>query len=87
MSSSEKGMEPSGAFAWYGAWCLIGWWLILLFVPETKDLTLEELDQVFEKATHMYVSHGMAQFKWLIGHHILRRRWMARERPVFIRPV
>jgi hypothetical protein len=28
--------KPQGAFAWYGAWCLILWCLILLFVPETK---------------------------------------------------
>ena len=30
---------------------LIGWVLILLFVPETKALTLEELDQVFSVPT------------------------------------
>lgn len=28
--------KPQGAFAWYAAWCIIGWFLILLFVPETK---------------------------------------------------
>lgn len=28
--------KPQGAFAWYGAWCLILWVFILLFVPETK---------------------------------------------------
>jgi MFS family permease len=28
--------KPQGAFGWYAAWCLIGWVLILLFVPETK---------------------------------------------------
>ncbi|CCO35706.1 Inositol transporter 4 AltName: Full=Myo-inositol-proton symporter INT4 [Rhizoctonia solani AG-1 IB] len=34
-----------GAFGWYAAWNAIGWVLILLFVPETKALSLEELDQ------------------------------------------
>lgn len=28
--------KPQGAFGWYAAWCLIGWVMILLFVPETK---------------------------------------------------
>lgn len=28
--------QPQGAFGWYAAWCLIGWVLVLLFVPETK---------------------------------------------------
>ena len=42
----QTAFTPSGAFGWYAAWCAIGWWMILLFVPETKDLTLEQLDQV-----------------------------------------
>ena len=37
--------KPQGAFGWYAAWNLIGFVLILLFVPETKALSLEELDQ------------------------------------------
>jgi hypothetical protein len=28
--------KPQGAFGWYAAWCIIGWFLVLLFVPETK---------------------------------------------------
>lgn len=87
MSSSDRGMGPSGAFAWYGTWCLIGWWLILLLVPETKDLTLEELDEVFQRSTSDYARHGLAQLKWFIGYHVLRKRWMERERPIFLRPV
>jgi MFS family permease len=83
--SGEKGMGPSGAFAWYAVWCLIGWWMILLFVPETKGLTLEQLDQVFEKSTSEYVKHGMDQLKWFIGYYIQRKDHMWVERPVFLR--
>lgn len=36
---------PQGAFGWYAAWNVIGFFLILFFVPETKALSLEELDQ------------------------------------------
>jgi MFS family permease len=31
-----RAFRPQGAFSWYAAWCLIGWVLVLLFVPETK---------------------------------------------------
>lgn len=39
--------KEQGAFGFYAVWCIIGWIAVLLFVPETKALTLEELDQVF----------------------------------------
>ena len=32
----KKAFTPQGAFGWYAAWCLLGWLLVLLFVPETK---------------------------------------------------
>jgi sugar porter (SP) family MFS transporter len=28
--------KAQGAFGWYAAWCVVGWFLVLLFVPETK---------------------------------------------------
>lgn len=28
--------QPQGAFGWYAAWCIAGWFMVLLFVPETK---------------------------------------------------
>lgn len=87
MKDSKEGLGPSGAFAWYGVWCLIGWWLILLFVPETKDLTLEELDQVFERPTRHYIEHGLDQLRWFIGYHVLRKRGMKNGRPIFIQKV
>jgi sugar porter (SP) family MFS transporter len=31
--------KPQGAFGWYAAWCIIGWFLVLLFLPETKGLS------------------------------------------------
>ena len=44
----------AGGFAWYGAWNVVGWWLILMFMPETKGKTLEELDQVFSVPTRFH---------------------------------
>ena len=37
--------KPQGAFGWYAGWNVIGFFWILLCVPETKALSLEELDQ------------------------------------------
>jgi sugar porter (SP) family MFS transporter len=30
--------KPQGAFGWYAAWCIIGWFLVLFFLPETKGM-------------------------------------------------
>ncbi|EXJ64697.1 hypothetical protein A1O7_01035 [Cladophialophora yegresii CBS 114405] len=56
--------KPQGAFAWYGSWCIILWCLILLFVPETQALTLEELDQVFSVSTRKHRSYQMKNAVW-----------------------
>lgn len=77
--SGLHAMKTYGAFAWYAAWCVIGWWMILLFVPETKDLTLEQLDQVFERPTRDYIKHGLDQLGWFL-------RYKDIERPVFLPP-
>jgi hypothetical protein len=34
---------PTGAFGWYAAWNLFGWVFCYFLLPETKNLTLEEL--------------------------------------------
>jgi len=38
--------KPQGAFSWYACWNIVGFFLVLFFMPETKERTLEELDQV-----------------------------------------
>ncbi|KAH8435109.1 sugar porter family MFS transporter [Aspergillus melleus] len=70
----KAAFKPQGAFAWYAAWCLIGWVLVLLFVPETKSLTLEELDQVFSVPTR---KHAMYQLKNAVWHF---RVWVLRQK-------
>jgi hypothetical protein len=50
---------PQGAFGWYAGWNIIGWFLVLFFLVETKGKTLEELDMVFsgEFATRVLKVH------------------------------
>ncbi|KAF9732672.1 hypothetical protein PMIN06_002873 [Paraphaeosphaeria minitans] len=71
----------SGAFGWYAAWCIVGFFMILFFVPETKDMTLEELDQVFDHPTMDYVNYGIKELKWLVGRWLLMRKGMKKPPP------
>ncbi|KAF6072733.1 Sugar (and other) transporter family protein [Candida albicans] len=69
----QNAFTPTGAFGWYAAWNVIGFFLVLWFLPETKGLTLEELDDVF--AVPMY-EHAVYRTKELLNGFqrvILRR--------------
>ncbi|KAI9734298.1 MAG: hypothetical protein M1834_002402 [Cirrosporium novae-zelandiae] len=66
--------KPQGAFGWYAAWCIVGWFLVLLFVPETKALTLEELDQVFSVPTHKHAAYQIRSSVWFFKAKILRQK-------------
>ncbi|PNY23486.1 Arabinose-proton symporter [Tolypocladium capitatum] len=37
----------TGGFYWYATWNIVGWVFAYFLVPETKNMTLEELDGVF----------------------------------------
>ena len=56
--------KSQGAFGWYAAWCCIIWFLILLFVRETKGKTLEELDQVFAVPLSTHAAYGLRQIPY-----------------------
>ncbi|KAF8583463.1 hypothetical protein K439DRAFT_1647212 [Ramaria rubella] len=60
---------PQGAFGWYAGWNF----LILLFVPETKSLSLEELDQVFSVPTKKHAKYQLQALS------INLRRWLLRN--------
>ena len=66
-----RAFKPQGAFGWYAAWNVIGWFAILLFVPETKEKTLEELDAVFEVSTARQAAFGIRQAVWFFKKYIL----------------
>ncbi|KAI1418104.1 hypothetical protein F5Y13DRAFT_150557 [Hypoxylon sp. FL1857] len=62
-----------GAFSWYAAWNIVGFFLVLFFVPETKEKTLEELDAVFNVPLRKFMRYGLAQYFYFWSHYILRR--------------
>ncbi|KDE07241.1 hypothetical protein MVLG_02462 [Microbotryum lychnidis-dioicae p1A1 Lamole] len=72
--------KPQGAFGWYAAWNIIGWFLILFFVPETKALSLEELDQVFSVPTKKHAAFQLRATSYFIRKHILRQQVGPQER-------
>ncbi|KAL2817522.1 hypothetical protein BDW59DRAFT_132559 [Aspergillus cavernicola] len=69
-----RAFTPQGAFGWYAGWCLVGWVLVLLFVPETKQLTLEELDLVFSVSTRHHAAYQLRNAVWHFRTWILRQK-------------
>ncbi|PWW73604.1 hypothetical protein C7212DRAFT_284453 [Tuber magnatum] len=64
----------SAAFAIYAGLNLVGFVLILLFVPETRGCTLEELSSIFEVSSKDQAKYGIRQMRWFFGRWMLRRR-------------
>jgi len=65
--------KPQGAFGFYAAWCCVLWVLILLFVRETKERTLEELDQVFSLPMRAHAAYGLRQVPYGLRKFVLRQ--------------
>ncbi|KIY53043.1 hypothetical protein FISHEDRAFT_69189 [Fistulina hepatica ATCC 64428] len=63
---------PQGTFGWYAAWNVIGFFAALLAVPETKSLSLEELDQVFSVPTHTHAAYQLKAFPHNVKKYIFR---------------
>ncbi|KAI4109633.1 MAG: hypothetical protein LQ339_001746 [Xanthoria mediterranea] len=76
--SFQNAFGNTGAFGYYAAWCMVGWVLILLFVPETKDLTLEQLDARFSISSRSHARYAMKQCSYFIRHYVLRRQHVKR---------
>ena len=71
--SLKTSLSNTGAFSFYATWNLVGWVLVLLFLPETKGKTLEELDQVFSVPTHVHAAYGIRQLGYVFKRFILRQ--------------
>ncbi|KAL8815667.1 MAG: hypothetical protein Q9223_005215 [Gallowayella weberi] len=69
----QDAFKNTGAFGYYAAWCVVGWFLILLFVPETKDLTLEQLDARFSISSKSHARFALKQCLFFVRRYVLRR--------------
>jgi MFS family permease len=64
-----------GAFGFYAGLCLIALSWIFMFMPETKQRSLEELDYVFAVPTTVHAKFQLTKtLPWWIGKYILRRK-------------
>ena len=54
-------MKPQGAFGFYAGLNIVALVLIFLFLPETKQRTLEELDYVFAVPTRRHARYQLTQ--------------------------
>ncbi|GAB7357315.1 hypothetical protein MBLNU459_g8277t1 [Dothideomycetes sp. NU459] len=79
----EQDFHWWGAFLWYAMWCVIGEIAILLAVPETKDLSLEQLADVFNVPSRQHALHGLREAAYFVRRHILRRKRVVR--PVLLK--
>ncbi|KAK9458184.1 hypothetical protein V1511DRAFT_491971 [Dipodascopsis uninucleata] len=69
----EQAFSTQGAFGWYAAWNVAGFFLVLLFLPETKALTLEELDKVFNVSTRTHAKYQISVFRFWVNKYVLRK--------------
>ncbi|RDW71661.1 putative facilitated glucose transporter [Coleophoma crateriformis] len=68
-------MTPTGAFGFYAGLNLIAWFMIFCFVRETKQLTLEEIDQVFSVPTKTFLHYELTEWlPWFVRRYILLQR-------------
>ncbi|KAF1348952.1 hypothetical protein BDV97DRAFT_195396 [Delphinella strobiligena] len=59
--SMESAMTATGAFGFYTGLNLLAFCMIFLFVPETKQRTLEELDYVFAVPTRTHMHYQLTE--------------------------
>lgn len=71
--SMQAAFTPQGAFSWYAGWNVVGFFLILTLLPETKGKTLEELDQVFSVPTRVHAQYGLRKLRYFVMRYVLRR--------------
>lgn len=64
--------KPQGAFGYYAAWCMVGWVAIFLILPETKSLTLEELDLVFSVPHKKHIKYQLSVLKYHINRFLCK---------------
>lgn len=67
-----EAFTSQGAFGWYAAWNFFGWIFCYFCLPETKALSLEELDQVFSVPTTKHINHYRGMLPWYFKKYILR---------------
>jgi hypothetical protein len=78
-------LKPQGAFGLYAGGNVLALVLVFLFLPETKQRTLEELDHVFAVPTRRFIKYQTTEvLPWAFRRHVLREKY-AELRPLTLR--
>ncbi|KAH6644912.1 hypothetical protein BKA67DRAFT_664770 [Truncatella angustata] len=78
-SAMQEVMKPEGLMlGFYGGIAVIGWFYQILFMPETKDKTLEEIDLLFEKPTREIVALNLKNTSQFMSN-LFHGRWTAKS--------
>jgi len=75
-------MRTIGVFGFYAGLNILAFCLILLWVPETKQRTLEELDYIFAVPSRVFLKY---QFTHAIPYWI--KRWVLFQRSARLEPL
>lgn len=68
-----EAFTPQGAFSWYAGWNFLAWVYVYFLLPETKNLTLEELDSVFSVGNREHARYYWEKMPWYFNKLVLRR--------------
>ncbi|CDO94392.1 unnamed protein product [Kluyveromyces dobzhanskii CBS 2104] len=80
--SMLRAFKAQGAFGFYAAWNVIGWLLVYFLMPETKQLTLEELDEVFDVPLGVRAKHQLLDLWPNFQITVLRRKNIKTQPPL-----
>ncbi|KAF6802092.1 sugar transporter [Colletotrichum musicola] len=70
-----QSLKPQGSFALFAAFNIVCFVAIFLFMPETKQRSLEELDDVFSVSTRRHASYQLKEvLPWWFDRYILRKK-------------
>ncbi|RMZ68121.1 d-xylose-proton symporter [Pyrenophora seminiperda CCB06] len=72
-------MKPQGVFGFYAGLNVVALTMIFLWLPETKQRTLEELDYVFGVPTRTHMNYQLKKnLPWWFKTYVLRRPGLAK---------
>lgn len=80
--SMLKAMKPQGAFGFYAFWNVAGFFMVYFFLPETKQYTLEELDEIFDVPLRKRVAYEVREMWPNFQETILRKKNVKRQPPL-----
>ncbi|KAL1742659.1 hypothetical protein HDZ31DRAFT_65768 [Schizophyllum fasciatum] len=74
-----RAFTSQGAFYYYAAWNLFGFVTVFFFLPETKGLTLEELDAVFSVSNREHASYQFRMIPYYVQRYFFGNKSIEKE--------